>query len=161
MMSKIVGGGASGKPMFITDWGDYLAKQPRQKTQKYMNDYLTQMTRGRGSVANYVSNSVFEGVGVGAFNTGVSQYGNHSSRLKAIGQKRIDKRSGTGSIPTPTFSGNPGSMFDEFNFKQLDVYLDGVNNPWAFDDAVASAQMESLEEERDIKHGQSHRQPRI
>jgi hypothetical protein len=155
MMSNLVGGGSSGKTMFITDWQDYLRTQPAQKTQSYMNDYLTQMTQGRGSVSSYAPAPPFEGVGNGAFNTGISAYGNYSSRLKTMGEQQL--ASGTSAAPAPsvTYSGNPGNMFDQFNFKQLDVYRSGVNNPWAFGAAVESKQMASLEDERDIAMAKS------
>jgi len=149
MMSNLVGGGASGNAMFITDWQDYLLEQPKQNTASYMNDYLTQMTQGRGSVSLYIPTPAFEGVGVGAFNVGVSAYGNYSSRLNNIGKQRIASRTRR-AAPRMTYSGNPSNMFDQLNFKQLDIYLYGVNNPWAFDRAVDSEQMLSLEEERDL-----------
>lgn len=150
MMSNIVGGGSSSQVMFITDWQDYLTRQPEQRTQSYMNDYLTQMTQGRGSVSSYTPSPSFEGVGNGAFNTGVSAFGNYSSRLLAMGQQQIAAGTQAAPIPQPTYSGNPNNMFDQFNFKQLDAYTTGVNNPWAFTNALEEKKMQSLEDERDI-----------
>jgi len=154
MMSNVVGGGSSGGPMFITDWQDYLKRQPEQKTQGYMNDYLTQMTQGRGSVSNYVPAGNFEGVGNGAFNSGVSDFGNYSSRLAAMGRDQLSASSST-ALPQPTFSGNPGNMFGQLNFKQLDVYTSGVNNPWSFNASLEEKRMQSLEDERDIAMAKS------
>lgn len=71
IVSNMVGGGSGSGPMFITDWQDYLINQPARNTQAYMNDYLTQLTRGQGSVASYVPNKAFEGTGPGSFNTGM------------------------------------------------------------------------------------------
>lgn len=150
MMSSIVGGGSSSQAMFITDWEDYLRRQPEQQAQSYMNDYLTQMTQGRGSVSSYTPAPSFEGVGNGAFNTGVSAYGNYSSRLQALGQSLLSANTGSAPIPQPTFSGNPGNMFDQFSFKQLDVYTSGVNNPWAFANAFESKNAQILAEQKRI-----------
>jgi hypothetical protein len=149
MMSNVVGGGSSGQAMFITNWDDYLMRQPEQRAQSYMNDYLTQMTQGRGSVSGYIPSPAFEGVGAGAFNAGMSAFGNYSSRLASMARDQLV--AGTRSaLPQPTFSGNPANMFDQLNFKQFGVFTSGVNNPWAFTAAVENQKMESLEEERDI-----------
>ncbi len=51
----ISGSGSNGGPLFITDWEDYLYKQPQKNTEVWMNDFFTIITRGTASSANYKS----------------------------------------------------------------------------------------------------------
>lgn len=145
MVSKIAGGGASGGAMFITDWQDYLIKQPARNTQLYMNSYLTQMTQGKGNISGYTPNRAFEGTGPGSFNTGMSQYGNYFSRLVADTQSTLGR-----SLSPPTYQGNPAQMFAKGNMKDLSTYVSGNNSPWAFKWNAKAEEMQSLEEERDL-----------
>ncbi|OGI16300.1 MAG: hypothetical protein A2Z52_02560 [Candidatus Moranbacteria bacterium RBG_19FT_COMBO_42_6] len=145
IVSNMVGGGGGSGPMFITDWQDYLINQPTRNAERYMNDYLTQMTRGKGGIASYIPNKAFEGVGPGAFNTGLSQYGNYFGRLMADAQSSL-----MASAPVVTYEGNPSQMFQKGNFKDFSRYLDGANDPWMFTASANAKTMQSLEDERDV-----------
>jgi hypothetical protein len=53
MINQTVGnaisqGNGSGA-MFVTNWEDFLINEPREKTDLYMNDFFSSLTKGRGS----------------------------------------------------------------------------------------------------------------
>jgi hypothetical protein len=93
------------------------------------------MTRGRGSSSGYISvNS--EGFAVGV---------NYMNQLRTGAMAAI-----TPNEPRPTYQGNPSQMFAGTNgFRNLNLYLSGVNNPWAFNMHVQQKQQEKLETEKD------------
>ncbi|MDQ1283811.1 MAG: hypothetical protein QG620_159 [Patescibacteria group bacterium] len=133
-ISKLVGGSSTSSAMFITDWQSYLVKEPEEKTKLYMNDYLSQVTKGRGSSTGYIGE-------------GFSGSGNYSKQLVEIGKKTtVDKP----AVPQMTYEGDPSQMFAGGNFKNLSLYLSGINNPWAFSINAQSEYQKKLEEEKKI-----------
>lgn len=142
MTIKLVANGNNG-PMFIVNWQDYLIGQPQLRTQAYMNDYLTQVTRGRGSSSGYRPAPGFEGTGPNAFRMGLGQYGNYSSRL--LEQTKV-------AISSPgvamTYQGNPSQMFAKGNFKDMSTFLSGINNPWAFQTNAQAKKQEILNQQQ-------------
>jgi hypothetical protein len=118
-ISFLITGRSSQGAMFVTDWKDYLVAQPQKKTQLYMNAYIDQATSGRGSVSQYVpANS--EGFGLS-----VANYNNQLS----VGARAAVVNPAT---PEVTYVGQPSQMFAQGNFRNLSLYLSGINNPWAF-----------------------------
>lgn len=119
-MSLLVGGSSSSNAMFVTDWQDYLIKQPEQKTKVYLNAYIDQATSGRGSLSQYIpANS--EGFGLKA--------ANYNNQLKVGAMASVVNP----ATPKVTYVGNPSQMFAQGNFRNLSLYLSGINNRWAFD----------------------------
>lgn len=135
-INKLVGGGSTGSVMFITDWRDYLVSRPEGRTRLYMNDYLTQMTSGRGSRAGYVGEGFLGGGNAGAYN----------NLLVSIAKKQTTER----QIPKTTYPGDPSQMFAQGNFKNMGTYLSGINNPWAFSIAAQNEYQKRLAEEKKI-----------
>jgi hypothetical protein len=120
--------------MFITDWRDYLVKQPEGRTRIYMNDYISQMTSGRGSRTGYVGEGFLGGGSAGSYN----------QMLSNIAKKEtIDRQT-----PKTTYPGDPSQMFAQGNFKNMGTYLSGVNNPWAFSIAAQNEYQKRLTEEK-------------
>jgi len=80
--NKLVGGGKGKQPMFITNWQDYMVKQPQNVTKTYMNDYLSKITSGKGSATGYQSSSS-SGIGglLGSGSSGSSSVGSLVSSL--------------------------------------------------------------------------------
>ncbi|OGI29619.1 MAG: hypothetical protein A2288_01960 [Candidatus Moranbacteria bacterium RIFOXYA12_FULL_44_15] len=133
-IGKLVGGTSTSSAMFITDWQSYLVKEPEEKTRLYMNDYLSQVTKGRGSSTGYVGE-------------GFSGSGSYSKQLVEIGKKTtVDKP----AVPQMTYESDPSQMFAGGNFKNLSLYLSGINNPWAFSIDAQSKYQKKLEEEKKI-----------
>ena len=130
-MSSIIGGSATGSAMFITDWEDYLIGQPEDITQNYMNDYLSQMTSGRGSTSGYES----EGFS-----------GNYMAGLTQNASKNIINR----QDPEMTYEGDPADMFESGNFKNMSNYLSGINNPWAFNSWIEYKNQQELEKNQRV-----------
>ncbi|MDP1619483.1 MAG: hypothetical protein U0944_01880, partial [Candidatus Moranbacteria bacterium] len=124
-ISVAVGGSSSQNSRLIGNYRDFLHIEPLQKTNRYMNDYLSQITRGRGSEAGYIPN---EGFGAGAFVGGLN-HGNYIAQLRQSAMAVTVDR----SEPIPTYIGNPRqNMFANGNMDNFNLYLSGVNNPWAF-----------------------------
>jgi hypothetical protein len=134
-VNSLVGGG---DVAFIYNWEDYLIREPQRQTAIYMNDYLSQMTRGRGTRSGYVS----EGFGGSNYMTSLSEM------IKAGDEAR-------NNIPKPTYEEDPSRMFESGDFKNMNNYLSGVNNPWAFEIAYRNEEREVLENERALQRAKS------
>ncbi|HRY82513.1 MAG TPA: hypothetical protein P5232_02340 [Candidatus Moranbacteria bacterium] len=137
LVDSSVGRGAGGQPSFITNWDDFLIGQPENNTNIYMNDYISRMTRGRNSYSGYST----EGF------TGPANY------AADLGQ--LVNSLGASNAPEMSYEGDPSQMFDEGNFKNMELYLSGVNNPWAFNIAYENEQQKKLEEEKYIAQTQA------
>ncbi|HPN96367.1 MAG TPA: hypothetical protein PLK35_01235 [Candidatus Moranbacteria bacterium] len=140
-INKIVGGSSSESAMFITDWRDYLVKKPEDKTKKYMNDYLSKITQGKGSSSGYKSEGFFSG-GSG---------GSYAKKLVDDAKKNTTEK------PTPkvTYQEDPSKMFSEGNFKKMNLYLSGINNPWTFEANAQNEYKKRLAEEKKIAETKS------
>jgi hypothetical protein len=116
-VDSMMAGGGKGGPKFITDWEAYLYKTPDNNTKLYINDYLSKITSGKGSISGYKS----EGFGAGG--------GGYASQLVAMAKSNtINKKT-----PSLTYQGDPSQMFASGKFKNFNSYLSGINNPWSFD----------------------------
>ena len=158
-VGNLVGGASSQAAMFITDYKDFLEVKPEQKAKVYMNDYLSQVTKGKGSLSGYIhknsssglASANYEGVGDGSFAYGIAKenpaYGRMIQAANASGISLSASSGGnyintlvqgakniTSEIKTPevTYHGNPSQMFVQGNFKNMSLYLSGINNPFAF-----------------------------
>jgi len=131
MVTKKSGGG----PMFITDWKDFLRMKPQMNANKFINDYITQTLRGRNSSSQYIpANS--EGFGGGG-----------GSYLQSLGEM-AKKSTSEMKNPSVTYTGDPSQMFADGNFKNMSLYLSGINNPWAYNlDVQAKYAEEKRQEE--------------
>lgn len=54
-VGRLLGGSTGGKPLFITNFDEFLYRNPQQNTNLVMNDFFSLTTRGRGSSVNYIS----------------------------------------------------------------------------------------------------------
>ncbi len=137
-MSGTIGGSSAANAKFIVNWTDYLDTAPTKNTNKYMNDYISQMTAGRGSAAGYQS---AEGFG-----------GNY------IGQMASSAKIGTTerAMIRPTYVGNPSqNLFAGGNLNNFNSYLSGVNNPWAFNMHIEQKYQEKLAAEKEVARTKS------
>ena len=130
------GQGMSGGAAFITDWKDYLIDQPKDDAKLYMNSYLSKMTSGAGSsVMGYVAE-------------GFSQEG--GSYAHTLTQAVKDNLE-FGDAPIAfSYEGDPAAMFDGKDFKMLELYTSGVNNPWSFEMEAEYAYDKKLAEEEAV-----------
>ena len=133
-VNSIVGGSGSSGPLFITNWQDYLIQQPQKKSNKYINDYISQTTSGRSS-------SSYEGFGTSSGSGGGSQYVRQLTKL-AKAQTSEAKN------PKITYTGDPTKMFAKGNFSDMISYFTGINNPWAYVSNVSGAYQKKLETEQ-------------
>lgn len=134
-INVMVGGGSGGGPRFIVNWQDYLVSQPENQARNYMNDYISQMTAGKGSLSSYISAG--KSAGEGFFSM------SYTASLNQIAQNVINP-----VMLKPTYEGDPSQMFASGNFKNLGLYTSGVNNPWALNTYVDSKYNQLLEENK-------------
>jgi hypothetical protein len=160
MDSALSSGGANGGPMFITDWDNYLVDQPKNDANVFINDYISETTAGKGSLANYEPVSAtnfasknYEGVGEGSF-----AYGNLMNKAAASGSVSVGggnfmAQLAQGALaltvnqkkPQVTYQGNPSQMFAGGTMKNMSLYLSGINNPWAYNMHMQDKYQEKIE----------------
>ncbi|MFZ2975173.1 MAG: hypothetical protein WA055_00905 [Candidatus Moraniibacteriota bacterium] len=100
-VDALAGRGAGGQASFIVNWEDYLINEPQNKTNLYMNDYISQMTRGRNSSSLYSTE-------------GFSGPNNYAAQLGQVGQLL-----GNAKNPQVTYEGNPRQALQSGTFKNL------------------------------------------
>jgi len=147
-VNKLVGGTVGSAAMFITDWEDFLVLEPQRQANTYMNDYLSQITRGRGSSSGYRSASrryvlgasdsktnegffggkvlgsddEVQGEGTGTALSSDNYYENVLDTAKASTTERQDLVS--------NYEGNPTQMLDNNTFGKMNEWIFGPNY-WA------------------------------
>lgn len=129
-VDSLAGRGANGQASFIVNWQDYLINEPQNATNLYMNDYISQMTRGRNSSSLYSAEGFSGPANYGA------QLGQTAGLLGSAKQQRL------------TYEGDPSQMLQSGNFKNMELYLSGVNNPWGFNIAVQAEEQRVLNNNR-------------
>lgn len=135
-VNRLVVGNSSSSILFITNWEDYLYKYPANETNRYMNDYLSKITAGRGQGTNYTAS--YEG-----FSSSTS--GNYFQQLVASAKATTIEK----ETPKVTYEGDPSRMLEEGNFKNMNLWLSGVNNPLAFSiNAEGEYQKKKAEQEK-------------
>ncbi len=138
-VDSLVSGKGTGNAAFITNWKDYLVTQPKNNTATYMNSRLTQMTAGKGSSTGYSSE-------------GFSGSGNYASALTQAAKNSVAQKT---AVPQMTYQSDPSKMFAGGNFKNLELYLSGINNPWSFSVAADNAYQEELANQKNIQQTQA------
>ncbi len=172
-ISILIGGGKGGGSLIISDYNDYLFKQPEAKANAFLNDYLSQTTAGRGS-ASYIPNN--EGFGNNAVAEDMMQnnpsYASLVNTAQAAGinlninsmagnymQKLVNSAKASilppSSAPQVTYTGDPSQMFASGNFRNMSLYLSGVNNPWAFNLNAQQAYQNNLQQQQTIADTQA------
>ena len=152
-VDTLIGGGSGGEVAFITDWEDYLIHQAENRTQIYMNDYLTQITSGRGSRSGYSSEGFVEGF-TGVFTNCLDRYcslilSNTRRSLRLLLSKLLPR--GSRYSTRMTYERCPDEMFISDSFKDLNRYISGINNPWAFEINVQNEYNKKLESEKEVQ----------
>lgn len=133
-VSKLIGGTVGSGAMFITNWESFLITEPQRQADRYVNDYLSQLTRGRGSYSSYISvprsyvlgasdsknNEGFFGGKVLGSDDEVYSSGNYYEELLNAGKSATSER----VEPQVTYEGNPrDNMFSENNFGRFNLYF--------------------------------------
>lgn len=109
-LSGTIGGSSAINAKFIVNWTDYLDTAPTKNTNKYINDYISQMTAGRGSAAGYQS---AEGFG-----------GNYIGQMAQMARASTTER----AMLRPTYVGNPSqNLFAGGNLDNFNLLFSGVN----------------------------------
>lgn len=118
----LVGGVNGSGALFITNWEQYLIKVPEEENRLYMNDLLSQSTRGKCSGLNY------ESIAKGKFDMNyistLCQSANFASNTgsNALMQVTIDQ-----------YSAAPLKDIQEGNWRTLNaMFSNPANNPFGF-----------------------------
>lgn len=115
----MITGKSSQGTMFVSDYRDYLIAKPKGQAVLYTNARIDQALGGRGSLSGYIP-AGSEGFGLAG--------GNYMNSLRVGAQSAVTNP----ADPKVTYVGNPSQMFAQGNFRNLSLYLSGINNPWAF-----------------------------
>ena len=170
-ISVMISGGGSSGSLVISNWNDFLFKQPQAQAQTYLNDYLTQATAGQGS-SSFIPNN--EGFGNGALAEGLEQddpaYASLVNTAQAAGINLNNTTAGNyaqqlvnsakasilppSSAPQVTYTGDPSQMFASGNFRNMSLYLSGINNPWAFNLNAEQAYQTELQNQQTAAQAQ-------
>jgi hypothetical protein len=174
-VNKLVGGTVGAGAMFITNWEDYLVNEPQRQANLYMNDYLSQITMGRGSASSYRSNPLAGGGYVLGASDSKANEGFFGGKVLGEGDVQgegagtlvysdnyYETLLDTGKASTtenkdlvPNYEGSPSQMFASGSFKNMNSYLSGVNNPWAFDVQARNRYQTYLQDQRQQAFAQS------
>lgn len=145
-VSKLIGGTVGSGAMFITNWESFLITEPQRQADRYVNDYLSQLTRGRGSYSSYISvprsyvlgasdsknNEGFFGgkvLGSDDETTTAASSENYYGEMLNTGKSATTER----KEPEITYEGDPSQMLSEKNFSKFNLYLSptAVNSKFA------------------------------
>lgn len=129
-VDSLAGRGSGGQASFIVNWESFLVDQPENDARLYMNDYISRMTGGRNSYSGYSTE-------------GFTGPANHSANMAQMAQVLSAAKT-----PQVTYEGDPSQMFDSGNFKNMELYLSGVNNAWSFNMAVEAEKQKVIANKR-------------
>ncbi|HLN18639.1 MAG TPA: hypothetical protein VK255_00530 [Patescibacteria group bacterium] len=141
-VDSMISGSGSGSAKFITDWEKYLYKTPDNNTKLYMNDYLSKITSGKGSLSSYLTEGFSSSSSSGSSSSGSG----YASQLVSMAKSNTTNK----KDPSFSYEGNPSNMFSSGNFKNFNSYLSGINNPWSFDVNAQNEYAQKKEEERSL-----------
>lgn len=141
-LNIMVGGSSTKNAKFIVDWKDYLIDEPQKQTRLYLTAHIDKATSGRGSLSQYIP-AGSEGFGLAG--------GSYINSLKVGVQNTVINP----ATPKVTYIGNPSQMFAQGNFRNLSLYLSGINNPWAFNLHIQEQYDKKAEEEKTIAASKS------
>jgi hypothetical protein len=144
-VSNLISGTSSGDSKIIGNYKDFLYTEPLDNAKLYMNDYLTQLTSGRGSASSYIPN------GSTGFGSGMGE--SYASTLKSVALKSTIE-------PVATkfdYPGNPGENLFADGFNNLDKLVDPekTNNPWTIEKDAQQKFQQRLEAEQTAAFAES------
>ena len=133
-MQKNVGNlisSGNGKALVITNWDDFLVKQPVSNTNLYMNDFFTMTSKGTASSSNYSA--------AGLLKEGTQNY---SSVLIAQAKKSTTNTSFP-VMDLNKYTSDPSQMFSTGNWRAFNSFISNpANNQFGYtllaQDAYAS-----------------------
>jgi len=129
LVAGVNGSGA----LFITNWQQYLIQIPREENQLYMNDLLSQSTRGKCSGLNY------ESIAKGNFDMNYISSLCQSARYGGSGANALFQ------VTIDQYSSAPLRDIQEGNFRTLNAMLPNpANNPFGFSMLAWEAQQRDL-----------------
>lgn len=134
----IGGGGSSGQALFITNYNDFLYQGPAERTELYMNDFFTMMTRGKGSSANYA----------GAGDRGGGIKDSFANYLITVGRNVTVARSSS-VTNLEEYTASPQAMFAEGDWRAFNAFFSNLaNNPFGFAFQAEQVYQNKLEQEQ-------------
>lgn len=120
-VGRLVTGQSVGSALFITNYNDFLYRNPAQRTNLYMNDFFTMTTRGKSSFANYV------GVGYGN-NIG----SNYAAYLISVGRQSI-MEGVANTVNLEEYTPSPELMFATGDWRAFNAFFaNPANNPYGY-----------------------------
>ena len=141
-VGQMVGGSSAGSAMIISDWNQFLYEAPAEKVNVYMDDFFSNVTRGKYASANYVG----LGDAIGNVN------GNYVNYLVEGAKASITTGGDSASPCTYTldeYSDNPDMIFNNGDWQGFNAFFSPCNNPWGIQIAAKSAYSQQLVKEQE------------
>ncbi len=118
-VGQMIGGTTLGDALFISDWEDFLYRQPAEKVRVQMNDFFTLTLRGKSATSNYV--------GVG--DTPGSVAGNYPTYLKQQAESALAPTELNFAYNLDNYTnGNEFALFNEGDYRGLNAYFSNPAN---------------------------------
>lgn len=139
-VGQLVGGGTGSRPLYITNFNEFLYQTPRQNANLYMNDFFSMTTRGKGSSANYVSTGSSNGLG-----------NNYVSYLTSAAKSATTENSGAAVYDLEEYTPSPDQMFATGDFRGLNAFFSNpANNTFGYTLQAERAYQNQLETEQQL-----------
>ncbi|MFZ2187302.1 MAG: hypothetical protein WAV46_01605 [Candidatus Moraniibacteriota bacterium] len=139
-VSQLVGGSAGGRPLFITDYNEFLYQGPRQRTDLYMNDFFSTTTRGKGSSANYIGVGDMGGLG-----------GNYAAYLRSVAESTTTRRGAANVYDLEEYVASPDQLFARGDFRGLNAFFSNpANNTFGYTLQAEEAYQNQLDQEEQM-----------
>lgn len=137
-VGQLIGGGAGGRPLFITDFNEFLYQGPREKADLYMNDFFSMTTRGKGSSVNYVAVGSDAGSLGGDYTGYLVSSAQRATTHRTVSVYNLDEQGGMKSFS----EGNPRA-FNAF-------FRNPMNNPYGYSLEAQQMYREQIETEQKV-----------
>ncbi len=155
-MDRFISGVSRNGVRFVTNWKNYLVKNPTRNAQRYINDYISHSLSGRGSGASYQKspNSVLgastmagEGFGkaivLGEESPPPPTGDSYLQNMDAVGRATIEPKD-----CEVTYFEEPANMFESETLANMNLYVNGGNNmPSDFERCIAEKYQQKQAEE--------------
>jgi len=137
-VSSLISSGGTSGAMFITDWDDWLVKQPAETTKTYMNDFFTLATKGTSSSGNYVSASGSTEGTTGSYTNYLVEQAKKTTTESTLPQTDLSD-----------YVSDPSEMFSAGNWQGFSSFVSNpANNPFGFTLMSQSVYQEKLDYEK-------------
>lgn len=155
-LEQLIGGVNGSGLLYISDWRQHLIAMPEEANKIFVEDYLSQTTRGKCSSINFEvldPSNVFDSKNGGYAKRSPSNP-NYQTLLCSAARRQI-----TGKRPVVNidqYSANPAHSLREGDWRVLNaLYLNPANNPIGYAMLVEAARAQDLAERKRVAEAEA------